>query len=396
MSAMDRVVVVGGSVAAVNAVDGLRHAGFEGEITLVSAEELLPYDRPPLSKEALREGHQHEALLLKEPGWYDDVDVAVSLGTPAVGLDTADRVVVLGDGRELSYDGLVIATGSQTRTLPLLDGVPNVFEVRTLADSLSLHAELRPGRHLVVIGAGFIGLEVAATARKMGLDVSVVEIAPVPLTRVLGTELGHWFRDLQVEHGVDLHCGHGIASIEVTPRGTRLRLDDGTELSADLIVAGVGVAPATGWLEGSGIELADGVVCDEALRTSVPGVVAAGDIVRWPNRLFGESMRVEQWLNAVEQGTHAAKTLMGEIEPFAPVPYFWSDQFEAKVKFVGHVNGEDEVKVARTGDTSLVALFGRGERLRGALCINAPRQLAFAKRDILKGVSFPEAVAALG
>jgi NADPH-dependent 2,4-dienoyl-CoA reductase/sulfur reductase-like enzyme len=374
----------------------LRHAGFEGEITLASAEDVLPYDRPPLSKEALREGHQHESLLLKDPGWYDDLDVAVSLGSPAVGLDARDRVVVLGDGRELTYDGLVVATGSQIRSLPLLAGVPNVFELRTLSDSLALHAELLPGRHLVVIGAGFIGLEVAATARKMGLDVSVVEIAPVPLTRVLGTELGHWFRDHQTAHGVRMHCGQGIASIEVTSGGTRLRLDDDTELLADLIVAGVGVRPATDWLEGSGIELADGVVCDEALRASAPGVVAAGDVVRWPNPLFGETMRVEQWLNAVEQGTHAARTLMGQVEPFAPVPYFWSDQFEAKVKFVGHVNGDDEVKVARTGDSSLVALFGRGELLRGALCINAPRQLAFAKRDIVNGVAFPDALATLG
>ncbi|WP_260430614.1 NAD(P)/FAD-dependent oxidoreductase [Nocardioides sp. LS1] len=393
---MDRVVVVGGSVAAVNAVDGLRHAGFEREITLVSAEDLLPYDRPPLSKEALREGRQHEALLLKEPEWYDEVDVCVSLGTPAVGLDAAARTVALADGRELTYDGLVIATGSRTRSLPVLAAVPGVFEIRTLADTLGLHAELTPGRHLVVIGAGFIGLEVAATACKMGLDVSVVEIAPVPLTRVLGTELGHWFRDHQTDHGVRMHCGRGIVSVEVTAGGTRLSLDDGTELLADLIVAGVGVQPATGWLEGSGVELADGVVCDESLRTSVPGIVAAGDIVRWPNRLFGETMRVEQWLNAVEQGTHAAKTLMGGAEPFAPVPYFWSDQFEAKVKFVGHVNGDDELKVARTGDSSLVALFGRGERLRGALCINAPRQLAFAKRDILQGVTYQDAVAALG
>ena len=390
---MDRVVVVGGSVAAVNAADGLRHAGHEGEITLVSAENLLPYDRPPLSKEALREGHEHHSLVIKEPGWYDENAIDVSLGAAAVGLDAAAKTVFLEGGKEMSYDGLIIATGCRTRPLALLDGVPGAYEIRSLPDSLALHEELRPGRHLVVIGAGFIGLEVAATARKMGLDVSVVEIAPVPLTRVLGSELGHWFVEHQVGHGVRFYCGSGIDRIEVTSGGNKIQLGDGTVLAADLIVAGVGVQPYTGWLQDSGIELADGVVCDETLRTTAPDVVAAGDIVRWPNRLFGETMRVEQWLNAVEQGTHAARTLLGEGEAFAPVPYFWSDQFEAKIKFVGHVDGGDQVKITQANEKSLVALFGRGDRLRGALCINAPRQLAFRKRDILNGVSWADATA---
>lgn len=390
---MDRIVVVGGSVAAVNAVDGLRHAGHEGEITFVSAEHLLPYDRPSLSKEALREGHEHHTLLIKEPGWYDENAVDVSIGAAAVGLDAAGKTVFLEGCREVSYDGLIITTGSQTRPLQLLDGVPDVYEVRSLSDSLTLHEQLQPGRHLVVIGAGFIGLEVAATARDMGLDVSVVEIAPVPLTRVLGSELGHWFRDHHVSHGVDLYCGSRIDRVEVAPGGNKVHLDDGTVLAADLIVAGVGVQPETGWLEGSGVELANGVVCDEALRTTAPDVVAAGDIARWPNQLFGETMRVEQWLNAVEQGTHAASTLLGENEPFAPVPYFWSDQFGAKVKFAGHIDGGDHVKITKADEKSLVALFGRDDRLRGALCINAPRQLALSKRAILNGVPWADATA---
>ncbi|WP_370937420.1 NAD(P)/FAD-dependent oxidoreductase [Amycolatopsis sp. cg13] len=390
---MDRIVVVGGSVAAVNAADGLRRAGHEGEITLVSAENVLPYDRPPLSKDALREGQQHAALLIKEPGWYEENAVDVSLGAAAVGLDAAGKTVFLKGGRELSYDGLVVATGSRTRPLPVLEGVPGVHEVRSLSDSLSLHEHLLPGRHLVVIGAGFIGLEVAATARKMGLDVSVVEIAPVPLTRVLGAELGRWFQEHHVGHGVNLYCGNEIERVERTPNGSRVHLADGTVLVADLIVAGVGVQPATDWLDGSGVETANGVVCDEMLRTTAPDVVAAGDLVHWPNRLFGETMRVEQWLNAVEQGVHAARTLLGESEPFAPVPYFWSDQFEAKVKFVGHVSGDDQVKITKADEKSLVALFGRGDRLRGVLCVNAPRQLALGKRAILDGVSWADAVA---
>lgn len=387
---MRRVVVVGGSVAAVNAVDGLRHAGFEGEIDLVSAEDLLPYDRPPLSKDALREGHAHEALVIKDVEWYADNGVDVTLGTAAVGLDAHHKTVALANGREVPYDGLIVATGCSPRRLPAFEGVPGVFEIRTLADSRALHDQLRPGRHLVVIGAGFIGLEVAATARTMGLDVSVVEIAPVPLTRVLGSEPGRWFQDYHADHGVNLYCGSGIDRIEVADGGTRLHLGDGTVLCADLIVTGVGVAPATDWLAGSGVDLADGVVCDPSLRTSVPDVVAAGDVVRWHNRLFDETMRVEQWLNAVEQGTHAAHTLLGDAEPFAPVPYFWSDQFDAKVKFVGSTTGADRVEVTQTGDTSLVALFGRGDRFHGALCINAPRQLAISKQCILKGARWAD------
>lgn len=384
---MDRVLVVGGSVAAVNAVEGLRHNGFEGEITLVSAEDVLPYDRPPLSKEALRDGPEHCKLLIKEPDWYDEHSVGLSLGTPAVGLDTREKNLIT-KGGTLPYDGLVIATGCGTRALGGMDGLERVHEIRTLSDSAALREQLQPGRHLVVIGAGFIGLEVAATARKLGLDVSVVEIAPVPLTRVLGHEAGGWFQEYYEAHGVDLYCGSGLDRLEVTSGGTKLHLRDGTVLSADLIVAGIGVTPATAWLEGSGVELSEGVVCDQALRTSAPGVVAAGDVVRWHNALFDEAMRVEQWLNAVEQGTHAAATLLGATEAFAPVPYFWSDQFDAKVKFVGHAHAADKVQVTRTGDTSMVALFGRGDVLRGALCVNAPRQLARYKQAILRQVAW--------
>ena len=387
---MDRIVVVGGSVAAVNAVDGLRREGFDGDIVLVSAEDELPYDRPPLSKEALHEGHAHHDLLLKTPEWYGHQNVDVLLGGAAIGLDPHDKKLILVGGRELPYGGLVLATGCAPRPVRGLDGLARVHEIRTLADSRALHDELVPGRHLVVIGAGFIGLEVAATARKMGLDVSVIEVTSVPLTRVLGAEAGRWFVDYHSDHGVKLYCGSGIDRVEVTARGTEFHLRDGTAVVADVIVAGIGVTPATGWLESSGIELADGVVCDSALRTSLPNVVAAGDIVRWHNALFDETMRVEQWLNAVDQGSHAARTLLGADDAFTPVPYFWSDQFDAKVKFVGRADATDDVQITQTGDNSLVALFGRGERFRGALCINAPRLLARYKQGLLKGASWAD------
>ncbi|MER7986140.1 FAD-dependent oxidoreductase [Streptomyces noursei] len=388
---MNRVVIVGASLAAVNAVEGLRKNGYQGEIELVGAEPDLPYDRPPLSKEALRAGPELDKLLLREPDWYGAQGVELRLGTAAVGLDTRARHVVLAGGRELSYDGLVIATGGSPRSLGSLEEVGPVHVIRSVADTAALHEQLVPGRHLVVIGAGFIGLEVAATARGMGLDVSVVERAPVPLTRVLGDEAGSWFKDHHLANGVNLHCGSVLDQIEVTPGGSRIRLADGSVLAADVVVAGIGVLPATGWLDGSGVRVSDGVVCDPSLRTSAPGVVAAGDVARWHNPLFDETMRVEQWRNAVEQGGRAALSLLGDNDAFATVPYFWSDQFDAKVRFVGVAGGAERIQVKQTGDASMVALFGRHDKIRGALCINAPRLLARYQKAIREQVAWGEA-----
>jgi NADPH-dependent 2,4-dienoyl-CoA reductase/sulfur reductase-like enzyme len=392
---MHRVVVVGASLAAVHAIEALRDNGFQGEIALVGAEPHLPYDRPPLSKEGLRAGPELDKLRLKEPAWYDERAVELYLGDAAAGLDVREGEMLLEGGRRLTFDGLVIACGSRARSLGRRDEVGPVHVIRSMTDAAALHEQLAPGRHLVVIGAGFIGLEVAATAREMGLDVSVIEMAPAPLTRVLGDEVGEWFKEYQAENGVDLYCGSVLDQVEAGAGGTKLRLRDGTVLAADLVVAGIGVTPATDWLEGSGVRLADGVVCDESLRASVPGVVAAGDVARWYNMLFDETMRVEQWSNAVEQGRHAALALLGETDVFASVPYFWSDQFDAKIRFVGRANAAEEVRVTRIGDASMVALFGRDGVLRGALCVNAPRQLARYRKAIQDQVPWGD-VAAVG
>lgn len=384
--AMNRIVVVGASLAAVHAVEGLRTHGYQGEITLVGAETHLPYDRPPLSKDALREGPELDRLLLREPGWYGDQGVELCLGRAAVGLDARERHLYLEGGRELPYDGLVIATGCTPRSLGSRDEVGPVHVVRSLTDAVALHEQLVPGRHLVVIGAGFIGLEVAATARQMGLDVSVVETASVPLTRVLGDQAGGWFRDLHRANGVDLYLGSAVDQMEVTVGGTKIGLAGGPILAADVVVAGIGVVPTTSWLDGSGVELSDGVVCDQSLRTSLPGVVAAGDIARWHHPLFDRTMRVEQWRNAAEQGGRAALSLLGESEAFAALPYFWSDQFDAKARFVGVASGAQQIQVRQTGDTSMVALFGRDDVIRGALCINAPRLLVRYQKAIFDQV----------
>jgi NADPH-dependent 2,4-dienoyl-CoA reductase/sulfur reductase-like enzyme len=389
---MDRVVVVGASLAAVHAVEALREHGYPGEIALVGAEESLPYDRPPLSKEALREGVEPAKLLLREPEWYDAHGVSLHLGRPAVALDAGDRHVVVDGGERLPYDGVLLATGSRPRTVscgPAAGDRP-VRSLRSLADAVALREELLEARSLVVIGGGFIGLEVAATAREMGVEVTVVELAPAPLSRVLGDEVGHWFRHYHAAHGIDVRCGVAVDEIEHSPGNSKVRLRDGTVLSADLVVAGVGAQPATDWLAGSGLDLGDGVRCDESLRTTVPDVVAAGDVANWYNPLFDESMRVEQWNNAVVQGRHAAGTLLGGRDSCAVVPYFWSDQFEAKMRFVGRSNAASDVRVVESSDRRLVALFGRDDKIRGALCVNAPRQLALYRKAIEDQVAWAD------
>src|SRR5690606_32463443 len=301
----------------------------------------------------------------------------------------AGRVVALADGPVVEFDGLVIATGAAPRPLPLPcpDGL-RVHQLRTLADARGLAAAMVPGRHLVVVGAGFIGLEVASTARQLGLEVTVLEAASAPLNRVFGTAVGGWFRRLHEHHGVTVRCGSPPEAVETSGNGVRVRLRDGSRISADLVLAGVGAGPVTGWLQGSGLDIADGVRCRPDLATGVPGVVAAGDVARWHNRLFGEEMRVEHWTNAVEQGRHAAATLLGAREPYCPVPYFWTDQFDAKVRVVGRVDPGGEVAWEREDDTSLVVVFGREGVVQGAVCVNAPKRLAHYRRAIADRVAW--------
>lgn len=378
---MDRIVVVGASLAAVHAIEGLRELGFGGPITLVGGESHLPYGRPALSKEALRNGPDEQALLLREPAWFDEVAVDLLLGVPAAELDVANQQLTLEDGAQLGYDGMVIATGS--KPMSIASGSGRIHTLRTIEDCLSLHRSLVHATHVAVVGAGFIGLEVAATAREMGLDVSLVEVAPVPLTRVLGDEVGEWFHAYHARHGVEIHTSSALWSVDFGPRGATLTIDGGRTITADVVVAGVGVVPATDWLRTSGLALSGGVLCDRALRTSAGNIVAAGDVARWYNPLFDEDMRVEQWANAVEQGRHAAMTLLGATDAYAAVPYLWSNQFDAKMRFVGRTNAADQIEVDIRDEDSLVAVFGRNGVEVGALCVNAPRDLPAHRQAIL-------------
>lgn len=390
---MQKVVIVGASLAGVHAAGALRERGYDGGIQLVSADESLPYDRPPLSKEALFSGIEEGKLLLHEEQWYTDRAVALRLGRKANQLDVRNRQIRLDDGSSLAYDGLVVATGSHARRVSSNSATVPVHVVRELADSQRLREGLLPGRHLVLIGGGFIGLEVASTARQLGLEVTVVEVAQVPLGRVLGDEVGGWFRDLHVRHGVRVECGAALESVEARGSGARLHLSDGRHIDGDVVVAGIGAAPAVEWLAGSGVRLANGVECGPDLSTSVPGIVAAGDVARWYNPIFDEEMRVEHWTNAVEQGRHAAATLLGEAEAFSSVPYFWTDEFEARMRFVGRADAADSLLIETMTDNKLVALYGRDGFIRGAVCVNAPRQLAKYRNAIRDRVAWEEILA---
>ena len=408
---MERVVVVGASLAGLRAVETLRNEGFAGGVTVIGAEPHRPYDRPPLSKKLLAGEWEPERIQLRQPDAFDQLDVEWQLGTGASGLDVDERVVHLTDGSTVGFDGCIIATGAACRRLPEQGRFAHVHELRTLDDAMRLRAELADGgKRVVVIGAGFIGLEVAATATQLGNSVVVLEGGSAPLVRGLGTEMGGAIAALHGASGVEIRCDVMVDRLHES--GVLVRVPDGEEpelLEADVVVVGIGVVPATAWLDDSGLQLRDGVVCDATLRatrgdgSAVDGVYAAGDVLRWHNELFDEEMRVEHWTNAAEQGAHAAKSLLtgangGDAEPYAPVPFFWSDQFEHRIQFLGRASADDTVEVVAgsVDDGKWLALYGDAStgRLRGALGVNAPRWVMPMRAALASRASIDDAKAA--
>ena len=395
VSAMVRdVVVVGASLAGLRAAETFRNEGYDGRLTIIGDEPHLPYDRPPLSKKVLAGEWEPDRIHLRKDEEYAELELDLRLGARAVGLDIQRREVVLEGGDVVPYEGVVLATGATPRRLPGQPDLEGLFVLRSLDDSLALRVALQAGpRRVVVVGAGFIGAEVAATARGRGLEVTLVEALPVPLARGLGPVLGGAIADLHRARGVDVRLGVGVDAIEGDGRVERVRLSDGSVVEADVVLVGIGVAPATAWLEGSGLDLRDGVVCDATLAAGPPLVYAAGDLARWPNLLFDEEMRVEHWTNAAEQGAAAARNLLdrsagGAGEPYAPVPFFWSDQYDARIQFVGRASGDDTVQIVHgsVADLQFLALYGRAGRLRGAFGLNQPK-LVMPYRRLLAGAS---------
>ncbi len=396
------ITIVGASLAGLRAAESLRRGDYDGPITLIGAEPHLPYDRPPLSKQFLSGEWEADRLLLTKPDKLEELDLDLRLGTRAERFDLAARRLRLrgddGSTAEIEVDGLLIATGARCRTLPGTGDLDGVFALRDLDDSRAIREAFGAApQRVVVVGAGFIGAEVAATARGLGLEVTMIEALPQPLSRVLGEEVGRVCGDVHRDNGVDLRTGVGVEAIEGGGRVERVRLTDGSVVEGDVVVVGIGVIPNTEWLEGSGLEIDDGVVCD-ATCLAAPGVTAAGDVARWPNRRFDEVMRVEHWDNAIEQGGHAARRLLvddEDAEPFTPVPWFWSDQYDRKIQMAGRIRPDDEMRIV-TGsldERRFAALYGRAGRLVGVLGFNRPRHVMQYKSMIEQGASFADAVA---
>lgn len=381
-----RVVVVGAGLGGLRVVEELRRAGHTGPVTLVGDERSWPYDRPPLSKAALQDGTAPP--LLRELADYAELDLDLRLGVAAVRLDTAAREVHLADGTPLPYDALVLAPGAVPRRLPGATRA-GVHVLRTDDDAVALRADLLEHRALTVVGGGFLGCEVAASARRLGCEVDLVEALAGPLVRVLGPVLAGRTRALHERHGVRLHCGVGVRALHGDGRVTAVELDDDRVLPARAVLIALGVVPATSWLQGA-LPLAPdgGIVCDEAGLVT-DGVWAVGDAAAW-----GGTRRVEHWTSAVEQAAAVALSVLGTPTPGRSVPYVWSDQYDATLQCVGEVSPTTEVEVHEVGN-GLAALHAEDGRLTGAVLLDAKKLAGRVRRVLAGGGDLDEARAAV-
>jgi 3-phenylpropionate/trans-cinnamate dioxygenase ferredoxin reductase subunit len=365
-------VIAGAGLAGAKAAEALRTEGFEGRIVLVGDEPELPYERPPLSKEYLRGEVPREQPRVHDDGFYAEHDVELLTGIAVSAIDTGARTVALSGGETLAYDRLLLATGSEPRRLRVpgaeLDGV---HHLRTLADSDAIAAALQPGARAVIAGGGWIGMEVAASARHKGLEVIVVERAAAPLEQALGREMGELYARLHREHGVDVRTGVAVARLEGQGRVERVMLADGSALDADLLVAGLGAVPRTALAERAGLAVGNGVLTDASLRTSDPHVFAAGDLANAEHPFYGRRIRVEHWANALHQPEVAAQAMLGKPAEYDRLPYFFSDQYDVGMEYRGLAVGADEL--ALDGDVErfeFVAYWRREGRVIAAMNVN--------------------------
>jgi NADPH-dependent 2,4-dienoyl-CoA reductase/sulfur reductase-like enzyme len=381
-------VVVGAGLGGLRTAEELRQHGYDGALTLIGAEAHPPYSRPPLSKEILRGEKPPETAHLREQSTYDDLELELRLGQRAAALDPANHSVTLHDGEAVPYDRVVIATGATPRTLPGIEG-PSVYALRTLDDCVALRDRLAARPRVVIVGAGFIGSEVASSTRMLGCDVTVVEMMSAPLVHALGPDVAAACADLQSQAGVDLRCNVGVTAVQ----DGSVHLDDGTTIAADVVVVGIGVRPDLDWLTGSGLTIDNGIVCD-ATCAAAPNVFAVGDVARWHNELFGEPMRLEHWTNATEQAGAVARNVLGERTAFAPVPYFWSDQFDTKIQVLGSPRATDNVRVVRGSveDRKFVAIYGRDGRLTGVVGFGSARHVMALRPLLTTATAYDDAI----
>ena len=383
---MSHFVVIGGGQAGASLVAKLRTEGFDGKITLIGAEDVPPYQRPPLSKAYLLGEMELERLYLRPAAFYPEHDIDLLLSTRAVSVDPAARTVALSTGEGLSYDALALATGSYPRTLPAAIGgtLDGVFTMRDLRDADTMAPELVEGRRVLIIGGGYIGLEAAAVCAKKGLEVTLVEMAPRILQRVASPETSDYFRALHQSHGVDIREGVGLDRLLGDDRVTGARLTDGSELAVDFAVVGVGIMPATALAEGAGLTLDNGIATDAQCRTSDPAIWAAGDCA---SCLFaGNRIRLESVGNAIDMAEVAAQNMMGKSVDYVPAPWFWSDQYDCKLQIAGLNTGYDSVYVKQTGDARSHWYYRDGV-LVAVDAMNDARNYMIGKRLIEAGKS---------
>lgn len=398
---MDHVVIVGASLAGIHSAQALRRNHYDGRLTVIGDEHHYPYDRPPLSKHYLAGAWEVEKLRLRPAADPDALGIEWRLGATATSLDVASRSLRIDDEGSVEFDGLIIATGAAPRRLPgaELDGV---HVLRSLDDATALREafDAEPAR-VVVIGAGFIGAEVAATARERGLDVTMIEAAEAPLMRVLDRSAGMAVAELHRSHGVDVRLGTGATIVGSDGVATGVELSDGTTIESTVIVLGIGVVPNVQWLEDSDLTIGNGVVCD-ARCLAAPGIVAAGDVACWPNGRFGGALtRVEQWDNAIEQGGYAARSLLAwaggdDIDPYEPIPWFWSDQYDRKIQLAGIPSGRVEMIIGSMDEGRFAQIYiDDQDQFVGALAWNRPKQAIQARQLLAAAASVDEARATL-
>ncbi|MGC7101541.1 NAD(P)/FAD-dependent oxidoreductase [Amycolatopsis lurida] len=380
-----RIVVIGGGAAGVSAAETLRAAGYDGSLVLLARESALPYDRPPLSKQVLSGSWDHDRTTLREPAHYDELDIVLR-HTPASGLDLGNRVVRLNGDPGLPFDGVVVATGVQPRRLPSWHQLEGVHVLREHADVTRLREAFLSGGRVVIVGGGVLGMEVAASARNLGLDVTVVEPLAHPMLRQAGAEVAAAVGRLHRDHGVDLRTGVGVAEIlDDGTSATGVALSDGTVVSAGCVLVSIGATPTVDWLRDSGLSLGDGVECDEYCKAA-PGVYAAGDVASWFNPRYDRRMRLEHRINATEQGRAAARNLLeGDATPFSPLPYFWTDQYDVKIQVHGLIPPDATMTVVEGAidDGRFVAEYRDGGELTGVLGWNFPARLLAHRKRLL-------------
>jgi NADPH-dependent 2,4-dienoyl-CoA reductase/sulfur reductase-like enzyme/nitrite reductase/ring-hydroxylating ferredoxin subunit len=384
-AAPGRMVVIGGGAAGYAAAEMLRREGYDGAVTIVSADDAPPYDRPNLSKDYLAGTAPEDWIPLRPDEFYAENGIELRLGATATAIDVAGRRVVLGDGQSLGFDRLLLATGAEPVRLAVPGAeLPHVRTLRSLADSRAIIARARSGSRAVIVGASFIGLEAAAALRRREVAVDVVAPEARPMEQVLGPALGDFLRALHEEHGVAFHLGRTLAGIDAG----QVRLDDGARIDADLVLVGIGVQPRLDLAQQAGLAIERGVLVDEYLETSAPGIFAAGDIARWPDPYSGERLRIEHWVVALRQGQTAARNMLGRRERFAAVPFFWTQHYDVSIDYVGHAAQWDGVdQEGDPADRDVALRFRKDGRTLAVATIFRGRESLSAERAMEQGRS---------